>query len=113
MKFFVEKLLRLLLLEDLLFKNIIIFHKRLLQKLNTVSNGVSKDVDPISTCKSCLILVCTLPIITCLLVVLCLVTVSLICLTSALVIPPMTNNRIQSLVAGLGRAELINKLCII
>ena len=55
MKFFVEKLLRLLLLEDLLFKNIIIFHKRLLQKLNTVSNGVSKDVDPISTCKLCLI----------------------------------------------------------
>ena len=51
-------------------------------------------------------------ILTCLLVALCLAIISLICLTSALVIPPMTNNIMQSLEAGRGRAELINKLFI-
>ena len=50
--------------------------------------------------------------LTCLLVAWCLTTVSLICFTSALVIPPITNNIIQSLLAGRGRAELINKLFI-
>ena len=97
---------------EFIIKQLTYYHKRLLQKFSTLSNGVSSDVDPISTCNWRLIKFIHYNIITCLLVALCLVTVSLICLTSALVIPPMTNKRIQSLVAGRGRAELMNKLYI-
>lgn len=93
-----------------------LFHKCLLQKNFTLSNGVSKDVDPINIYVYrvvSLLVHGTTYHITCLLVALCLAIVSLICLTSALVTPPMTNKMIQSLLAGRGKAELINRLYIV